>query len=234
MIHFSNRVVLSLVAVALMLAPLASAQAQQNAKPAVVISIASVDEHMADLDYLMRAAGQADAIPLVTLMAGAYADGLDRKKPMGAVVTSSGMEPQFLAFVPVVMGIGGNIGSQTSTIAVRGLATGRLGRREGRIRPFLAQQLRVGGVLGLICAALFGALAYVFETSPSYALVVGAALFLVILVSSFIGAAAPIFFERMEIDPAVAASPLVTTTVDFTGILIYFGLALAMIDWLVK
>ncbi|MEE2775315.1 MAG: magnesium transporter [Acidobacteriota bacterium] len=139
-----------------------------------------------------------------------------------------------LAFVPVIMGVGGNIGSQTSTIAVRGLATGRLGRREGRVRPFLLQQLRVGLVLGVICAVVAGIGAYLFESSLSYALVVGGALFLVIIVSSIIGAAAPIVFERMEIDPAVAASPLVTTTVDLTGILIYFGLAVFMIDWLVR
>ena len=132
------------------------------------------------------------------------------------------------------MGIGGNVGSQTSTIAVRGLATGRLGRREGRIRPFLLQQLRVGGVLGLICSTVAAIGAFFFESSPSYALVVGSALFLVIVVSSILGAAAPLLFERLDIDPAVAASPLVTTAVDITGILIYFGMATAMIDWLVR
>lgn len=139
-----------------------------------------------------------------------------------------------LAFVPVIMGLGGNIGGQTSTIAVRGLATGRLSRGEGRVRRFVLQQLRVGAVLGLICA-LGGALgALLVESNLAFAVVVGSALFLVILVASLNGAATPILFERIGIDPAVAASPLVTTTSDLTGILIYFGFAVVMIDFLVR
>lgn len=139
-----------------------------------------------------------------------------------------------LAFVPVIMGIGGNIGSQTSTIAVRGLAAGRLRWGQGRIRQFLWQQIRVGALLGGVCAIAAAGVAYLVENNIYYALVVGVALFLVIVWASIIGAGAPIFFERLGIDPAVAASPLVTTASDMAGIVIYFGFALVMIDWLVR
>ena len=139
-----------------------------------------------------------------------------------------------LSFVPVIMGIGGNIGGQTSTVAVRGLATGQLGRGEGRFRQFLLQQLKVGALMGLICATLAAVGAFLIESSTAFAMVVGGSLFLVVMVSSFNGAATPVLFERLGIDPAVAASPLVTTTSDLTGILIYFGLALSMIDLLVR
>jgi magnesium transporter len=138
-----------------------------------------------------------------------------------------------LTFVPVIMGIGGNIGSQTSTIAVRGLATGRLGREDGRIRSFIGQQLRVGLVIGCVCAALGAIGAWFLQGNLSFSVVVAAALLTVIVVSSVIGAATPVLFERLGIDPAVAASPLVTTTTDLTAVIIYFGLALTMIDRLV-
>lgn len=139
-----------------------------------------------------------------------------------------------LAFVPVIMGIGGNIGGQTSTVAVRGLATGQLSGGEGRFAQFLFQQLRVGALMGLVCAVLAAAGALLIESSLPFAIVVGGSLFLVVMVASFNGAAAPVLFDRLGIDPAVAASPLVTTTSDLTGILIYFGLALSMIDLLVR
>lgn len=148
-----------------------------------------------------------------------------------------------LVFVPVVMGMGGNLGSQTSTIAVRGLATGRIS--SGQHRQFLWQQVKVGAILGIACAALAAAgavlLESVFDLSGSgmtvslthYAFVVAVSLFLAILLASFNGALIPLIFERLGIDPAVAAGPLVTTTMDITGIVIYFGLASILIDKLI-
>jgi magnesium transporter len=138
-----------------------------------------------------------------------------------------------LTFVPVIMGMGGNIGSQTSTITVRGLATGRIPAR-GRTLRILWQQAKVGAVLGLVCSLVVTIGAYATESNPYYALVVGCALFLAIFVASLNGTAVPILFERFGIDPAVAAGPLVTTSNDITGILIYFGLAAALIDLLVR
>ena len=137
-------------------------------------------------------------------------------------------------FLPVIMGLGGNIGSQTSTIAVRSIAGGSLRYGQGTILTFLWQQIRVGFLLGLVCAGLAGSVALLFERNVFYALVVASALFLVIVLASFSGAAAPIVFSRLGVDPAVAASPLVTTFTDLAGTLIYFGFALLMIDWLVR
>ncbi len=147
-----------------------------------------------------------------------------------------------LTFVPVVMGMGGNLGSQTSTIAIRGLATGRIS--VGQRRQFLWQQVKVGAILGVACALLAAAAAVglesVFDISgpdmtvslPHYGLVVGVSLFFAILLASMNGAVVPLFFDRIGIDPAVAAGPLVTTTMDISGILIYFGLASLLIEGL--
>ncbi len=148
-----------------------------------------------------------------------------------------------LTFVPVIMGMGGNIGSQTSTIAVRGLATGRIALGSGQAGQFLWQQLKVGAVLGFACAALAAVGAVLLEgvfkysTAPvspgAYGGVVGVSLFLAIVVASINGAFVPLAFQRLGIDPAVAAGPLVTTSNDISGIIIYFGIASLLIDFLV-
>jgi magnesium transporter len=149
-----------------------------------------------------------------------------------------------LPFVPVVMGMGGNIGSQTSTIAVRGLATGRLTLQRGTSRQFVWQQFKVGALIGLACAMLAAAGALALPRLPlleldvevallPYALVVGVSLFLAIVVASVNGAFIPLVFEKLGIDPAVAAGPLVTTSNDITGIIIYFGLASLLIGYLI-
>lgn len=137
-----------------------------------------------------------------------------------------------LAFVPVVMAMGGNVGSQTSTITVRGLATGRIA--EGGVRRYLWQQAKVGFVLAGASACVVASAALIKEQSLVYSGVVGAALFLAMMLASISGVLIPLLFQRFNIDPAVASGPLVTTANDVSGILIYFGLAAALIGWLVR
>ena len=139
-----------------------------------------------------------------------------------------------LTFVPVVMGMGGNIGSQTATLTVRGLATGRIGGGERWVAPFLWRQVKIGAVLGLTFALLVGLGALLLQQNPWYAVVVGGAMFVAMMLASCNGAVIPLVFERLGIDPAVAAGPLVTTSNDITGILIYFGFASLLIGQLVR
>jgi len=139
-----------------------------------------------------------------------------------------------LIFVPVIMGMGGNLGTQTSTIAVRGLATGRLVQGEGSVKRFLWRQLKVGILLGLACALIVAVAAAVLQQDVRYSAVVGTAMLTALVVASVNGAVIPLLFERLGIDPAIAAGPLVTTSNDITGILIYFGLATAMIEYWIR
>jgi magnesium transporter len=129
------------------------------------------------------------------------------------------------AFVPAIMGMGGNVGSQTSTISVRGLATGRVSLARGQVGTFLWQQFKVGTILGSVCAVAVGVIAWLWNASPFHGLVVGSAMCLAILFASISGVLIPMLFERLGIDPAVSAGPLVATSNDITGILIYFGIA---------
>ncbi|MEM6453452.1 MAG: magnesium transporter [Acidobacteriota bacterium] len=134
-----------------------------------------------------------------------------------------------IGFIPVIMGMAGNIGSQTATIAVRGLATGRLALGQGRIVPFVWQQLKVGLVLGVVSATLVGLATLGVNRQPVAAVIVASSLLLTVQLASFNGAILPILFRRLGIDPAVASAPLVTTSNDVLGILIYFGISHALL-----
>lgn len=138
-----------------------------------------------------------------------------------------------LTFVPVVMGMGGNVGSQASILAVRGLATGRLASPGGARRLFW-QQVRVAAILAAVCGLLVAAAATLFERSFAYGAVVGLALLLTMVVAGANGVAVPLLFRRLGIDPASASGPLVATLNDVIGILVYFGLASAMLRKLVQ
>lgn len=137
-----------------------------------------------------------------------------------------------VAFVPVIMGMAGNIGSQTSTIAVRGLATGRFSEGRAQIRRFLWQQVKVGALIGLTCTMIVVAAAFAFDRNPLVALAVGTSLFATVQIASITGVMVPVVFHRIGFDPAVASGPLVTTTNDVLGILIYFSLTTAFFQFL--
>jgi magnesium transporter len=131
-----------------------------------------------------------------------------------------------VGFVPVIMGMAGNVGSQTATIAVRNIATGRLAFGQGAIRRFLLLQLKVGALLAIVCASLAAVAALVVGGGQiGLALVIAIALFVSVQLASINGVLIPVVFNRLGFDPAVASGPLVTTTNDIIGISIYFGLA---------
>ncbi|MCB1036807.1 MAG: magnesium transporter, partial [Acidobacteria bacterium] len=137
-----------------------------------------------------------------------------------------------LGFVPLVMGMGGTTGSQTSMVTVRGLATGRLGGEGFRYRTFVGQQLKVGLVVALCTGFLGGAVALFKYRNIALALMVWGAMLAVVLVATASGAIVPLLFRRLGIDPAVSAGPLVTMTSDALGILVYFSLVSLLIGFL--
>lgn len=131
-----------------------------------------------------------------------------------------------VGFVPVIMGMAGNVGSQTATIAVRNIATGRLGFDHGAVMRFLVQQVKVGALLAVVCSGLAAVAAFAAgHGQVKLAAVIGISLFVSIQLASLNGVLIPVVFKRLGFDPAVASGPLVTTTNDIIGISIYFGLA---------
>ncbi len=128
------------------------------------------------------------------------------------------------AFVPVILGMGGNIGGQSAVIVVRGMALGRIDL--DHLFPVIFKEIRVGLLLGFIYGNLLGLLAtYSFHSPPLLGLVVGLSICASMLFAVTIGVLYPMLFKRIGIDPAVATNPFVTTTTDLIGILIYFTIA---------
>ena len=131
------------------------------------------------------------------------------------------------AFLPVIMGMGGNVGTQSSTIVVRGLATGRLVVTD--LRNVVVKELSIGLILGLIYGGLIALAAQVrfgeeLQTSM-LSISVGLAVLSSMSIAALVGSFVPMIFGRINIDPAVATGPFVTTSIDIISVYCYFSIA---------
>jgi magnesium transporter len=131
------------------------------------------------------------------------------------------------AFIPVIMGMGGNIGTQSSTIVVRGLATGRLHVRD--IWKVVAKELAIGFTLGLVYGLLIAAVAQFRYSMQALALAVALAVLCSMSLAALVGSLVPMAFARINIDPAVATGPFVTTAIDIISVFLYFTLATTLL-----
>ena len=133
------------------------------------------------------------------------------------------------AFIPVVIGMGGNIATQSSTIIIRGIATGRVNMQE--LSKVIFKEMRVGLILGAVYGLFLGILAFFGYTEPSYlGLVVGLSVFFVMTMSATVGTFVPLILKRLNFDAAVATGPFVTTSIDILGVLAYFLIAKSLLS----
>ncbi len=123
-------------------------------------------------------------------------------------------------FIPLVMAMGGNVGVQSSSIIVQGLANGSF--KELSIAKSVIKELGVGLVNGFICSVLVFGICYLFGISLALAMTVSIALFTVIIIAAMFGTFIPLTLNKFNVDPAVATGPFITTTNDIFGIFIYF------------
>jgi magnesium transporter len=135
-----------------------------------------------------------------------------------------------IAFVPVIIGMGGNAGIQSSTIMVRGLATGIIDLE--RLMQLILKEIRVAFIMGGACGIVGGLVALIWQGKIALGIVVGCSMMTAIFVANVMGALFPVLFRRLKIDPAVASGPLVTTANDVTGILIYMGISTLFLKYL--
>ncbi|HZK20914.1 MAG TPA: magnesium transporter [Oscillospiraceae bacterium] len=133
------------------------------------------------------------------------------------------------SFIPMLMDTGGNAGSQSSTLIIRGLALGEI-----NIPDFLKvlwKELQVSFIAGLILAVVNLFRLYFFEKTDLFvALTVCITLFFVVILAKIVGGLLPIIAKKLRIDPAIMASPLITTIVDALALIIYFGTATWLLD----
>jgi magnesium transporter len=129
----------------------------------------------------------------------------------------------FAVFIPVIMDMGGNVATQTSTLFVRGLATEEI--REKDVWRYFLREVKVGLSIGAINGVLIAVIASLWQGIPLLGLAVGISMFTTITIAALIGTLVPIFFNHYGFDPALSSGPIVTTIKDVTGLLIYFWIA---------
>ncbi|HSV75476.1 MAG TPA: magnesium transporter [Bacteroidales bacterium] len=155
---------------------------------------------------------------IITLFGGMLAGGVIQifEEALSAVIVLA-------MFIPVIMDMGGDIGIQTSTIVIRGLATGDINRKNAA--KCMMREIRIGISMGVICGIVVGIAGQIWQGVPMLGVAVGSAMIATITVATFLGALLPVLFNRIGVDPAVVSGPLITTIKDITGLLIYFTIA---------
>lgn len=132
------------------------------------------------------------------------------------------------AFIPIIMGIGGNIGTQSSSIVVRGLATGILNISD--IWSVVFKEFFIGVILGIIYGLFIGSVAQFRYNTTALAIAVGCAVFCSMSCAALVGSMVPMIFGKINVDPAVASSPIITTTIDIISIFFYFKIATTLLE----
>ena len=128
------------------------------------------------------------------------------------------------AFIPMLMGTGGNAGGQASATIIRGLSVGEI--RMGNILRILWKEFRISLLCGISLSVLIFVKAMLIDgASVEVALVVAVSLLATVILAKLVGCALPILAKRVGFDPAVMASPFITTIVDAVSLLIYFQIA---------
>lgn len=126
-------------------------------------------------------------------------------------------------FIPLLIGTGGNVGSQTVTLIVRAMALNEVAMRD--IGWIVFKEMRVAMVLGGIMAVVAFLRAYLLNVDPDIGLVVSLTVVAICIWSATVAAALPLVLRWLRVDPAVVSAPLITTLVDGTGLIIYFEIA---------
>ena len=134
--------------------------------------------------------------------------------------------PVLITFIPMLMGTGGNCGSQSSTLIIRGLAVGEIEFRD--ILKVIFKEARIAVVVGLLLSTVNGIRIYImYGYDIKLALALGLTMIGVVLMAKCIGCILPLTAKKLGLDPAIMAAPLITTILDTCTILVYFNIVTA-------
>ena len=133
------------------------------------------------------------------------------------------------AFIPVIIGMGGNIGTQSSTIVVRGLATGRVDVNS--TAHLIVKEIIVGTILGALYGTLIGFTAEFIAGNEiaNLGLVIGLSIACSMVIATAVGASVPLLLKKLGFDPAISTGPFVTTAIDILGVALYFIIATSIL-----
>lgn len=134
-------------------------------------------------------------------------------------------------FMTIVSGMGGNAGTQTLTIIVRGLALGELNSENSK--RVLLKEFGIGVITGAAVGAVIALLGLIWEKNIAFGIIIGVAMILNMVVATVTGFIVPVVLKKLKIDPALASSIFVTTFTDVLGFFFFLGLATVFIQYLV-
>jgi len=125
--------------------------------------------------------------------------------------------------MPVVAGMGGIAGSQTLTIAIRGIALGQIVKTN--IKPLLIKELTVGALNGILWSCVVATIVILWFDNLFLGIVIGTSMMINLVIAALAGAAIPLVLKRFGIDPAIAGGVILTTVTDIVGFMTFLGLA---------
>jgi magnesium transporter len=126
-------------------------------------------------------------------------------------------------FIPLLLGASGNAGTQSSTVVVRGLATGGIKIRD--LLKVMKKEITVGILVGMFMATVVSLGALLRKQSPEIGMTVGCSMVITVTLATTLGAFLPILFKRLKLDPALMSGPFITSIVDIVSLFIYFHIA---------
>ena len=136
--------------------------------------------------------------------------------------------PILVGFIPMLMDTAGNCGSQSSTLVIRGIALDEIHFKD--LFKVMYKEFRVSLIVGLILALANGCRIYIMYHDFSIALLIALSLMITIMLAKFIGCTLPLLAKQIKLDPAIMASPLITTMVDTCSIIVYFNIATHLLN----
>jgi magnesium transporter len=133
--------------------------------------------------------------------------------------------PVIAAFMPLLAGLGGNIGTQSITLMVRGMSTGQVSLNSGW--KYIWRETLTGISIGLIFGILVALVTWGWQHHIQLGLIVGLAMALNMTIATMIGTCTPLILKKLKFDPAVASGPVIATTIDVVGLAVY----LTLVTW---
>ncbi|GAA0796121.1 magnesium transporter [Clostridium sp. AF19-22AC] len=146
---------------------------------------------------------------------------------LGHYEAAMAVMPVLITFIPMLMGTGGNCGSQSSTLIIRGLAVGEIQFKD--IFRVIFKEIRVAFVVSCLLAVVNGIRIYImYDQNLTLAFALGLTMMAVVVMAKCIGCTLPLLAKKLGLDPAIMAAPLITTILDTCTILVYFNIVTAV------
>jgi len=126
-------------------------------------------------------------------------------------------------FIPLLLGAGGNVGTQSSTVVIRGLATSEIKIED--VFKVMRKEVTIGIFVGTFMAVLGSIMASLLGKDPRLGITVGLSMIVTVILATFLGGTLPILFKKLKLDPALMSGPFITSIVDVVSLIIYFKIA---------